>query len=245
MDPFDKLTTNQLWKLHWQMSTADRCALQIVLQQLRPALSLEVGTYRGGSLQALAEHSTRVISIDINPRIPNDLAELFQNVSFRTGNSSDCLPKLVDELNVNQEPVSFVLIDGDHTASGVNRDITAALSLNIHNPLVILIHDSFNPDCREGMKNVAWSENCHVHCVELDFTVGNFHADSHDTASARSMWGGFACAILRPEPRKHDLQISERNREIHNTMRSRSRHAKNIFTKLRNRARSLLNQAMP
>jgi predicted O-methyltransferase YrrM len=208
------LTDDPRWHLHWQMSNAERCALPTILDRLKPRLSLEIGTYQGGSLQVLAQHSETVISVDINPDVAERLKQQFPNVEFRSGDSSRLLPSLVAELNAARRAVQFVLIDGDHSAEGVRRDIEAILQLEVRERLVILMHDGFNPECRRGMREADWQANRNVHYVELDFTVGNFHAKAFDTAKAGSMWGGFACAVLEPDQRVHDLVIQERQKAV-------------------------------
>lgn len=213
------------WRLHWQMSAAERSALQVVLQRAAPSLSVEVGTYRGGSLQVISHYSREVLSLDIDPSVEIELKGRFQNVAFRIGDSSSVLPKLVSELNAAGRDVGFVLIDGDHSAEGVRRDIENVLQLSVRRRLVILMHDSFNPDCRRGMLQVDWTGNPHVHMVELDFVSGSFHKEAVDTAQDRSMWGGFACAVLEPKPRTHDLVVSEQRRALYDAVYPHSVHA--------------------
>ena len=55
--------------LHWQMTNCERFALSGLLKRLQPKLSLEIGTYMGGSLQVLARFSQAVISVDIDPGV--------------------------------------------------------------------------------------------------------------------------------------------------------------------------------
>jgi hypothetical protein len=219
------LTNDPSWLLHWQMSNAERCVLPTVLKRLRPELSLEIGTYRGGSLQVLSQHSAHVISLDIDSSVAESLSGRFPNVEFLVGDSVELLPRLVEELNAAGRSVDFVLIDGDHSKDGVRRDIEAVLQLNLRKRMVILMHDGFNPDCRQGMREADWAANPHVHYVELDFTVGNFHSPPVDTATDKSMWGGFACAILEPQHRQHELEIKERQRALFEAVYRISIHA--------------------
>lgn len=220
------VTDSPHWQLHWQMSNAERCALPTILQRLKPSLSLEIGTYQGGSLQVLSDHSESVISLDIDPLVAQNLEGRFPNVEFRSGDSGTVLPRLVEELNTSRRAVQFVLIDGDHSADGVRRDIESVLKLNIRERMVILMHDGFNPECRRGMREAKWHDNRHVHYVELDFTVGNFHAKAYDTAEAGSMWGGFACAVLEPHERTYELVIQERQRAVFDSVYPLSAYAK-------------------
>ena len=82
--------------LDWYMTRAERFALLHLLAKFKPNLSLEVGTFRGGSLQALSLHSKHVISIDIDPQASARLAGRFDNVTYKVGDSSLILPNLID-----------------------------------------------------------------------------------------------------------------------------------------------------
>lgn len=219
------LVDDARWLLHWQMAAGERSVLQVMLQRAAPALSVEVGTYEGGSLQVMSEYSGEVISLDIDPGVEAALAGHFRNVTFWIGDSGSLLPKLVSELNSAGRNVGFVLIDGDHSAEGVRRDIESVLRLAVRERLVILMHDSFNPDCRRGMLAANWAGNPHVHMVEIDFVSGSFHKEAIDTAQERSMWGGFACAVLEPEPRTHELVVGQRQRALYDAVYPLSVHA--------------------
>lgn len=207
------------------MTNCERFALASLVERVRPPVSLEVGTYLGGSLQVLAKYSQRVISVDIDPAVGNRLLGKFNNVEFKTGDSKTCLEQVVAELNDSSEAVGFVLIDGDHSREGVCRDINTILKIVPRQRCLIILHDSFNPECREGMRMAAWSECPYVHYVELDFIPGVYHFEAFDTASARSMWGGFACAVLEPTERQSELAILESQRGMFNAVYRDSCHS--------------------
>ena len=203
------LLSDSRFPLHWDMSRAERLTLIALLDQIRPRLALEVGTYKGGSLQVLSHFSERVISVDVRPEVPIELAGMFDNVSFRTGDSLEVLPSVVEELNDRRETPAFILIDGAHDTAGVRSDIETVLRLDVRNNVIVLMHDSFNPQCRQGMREADWSASPNVHEVELDFVSGNLSPDSGDKQWANMMWAGFGCAILKPELRAGPLQIRE------------------------------------
>jgi hypothetical protein len=100
------------------------------------------------------------------------------------------------------------LIDADHRREGIRRDIEAVLGHTPAQPLYLLLHDSFNPDCRRGMREANWSANPHVHLVELDFVPGRFVTDEEPDGQ-REMWCGFALAVLLPEKRSGDVILHE------------------------------------
>lgn len=211
--------------LEWQMTRCERFALIGLLERIRPALSLEIGTYRGGSLQVLSRFSSRAISLDIDPSVSTRLGSHFSNVEFVAGDSGSLLPNLVSRLNGEGAEVGFILIDGDHSADGVRRDINAVLQLRPKGRMVMILHDSFNPECRRGMRTAAWAACRHVHHVELDFVPGIYHFEAHDTAEARTMWGGFACAVLEAQPRTHPLVIGESQKGLFDAVYRDSAHA--------------------
>jgi hypothetical protein len=219
--------------LHWQMTTCERFVFLGLLKQLQPKVSLEIGTYMGGSLQVLARYSEAVISVDIDPGVATRLAGKFPAVEFHTGDSGRLLPDLVRALNEQKRAVGFVLIDGSHTTAGVRRDIETLLELQPQQEMVFILHDSFNPACREGMRTANWAKSPFVHEVELDFVPGVYYHAAHDTAEAKTMWGGFACAVLRPEKRQGALIVQESQLHLHQAVKRRSSH--NHWYRLRRR----------
>lgn len=241
MTTIQDLSLEPGFDLHWQMTNCERFALFGLLKRLQPKLSLEIGTYMGGSLQVLARFSEAVISVDIDPGVAARLAGKFPNVEFRSEDSSRLLPDLVRELNEQKRPVGFVLIDGDHSAEGVRRDIEALLELQPQQQVVFILHDSFNPACREGMRTANWAKSPFVHHVELDFIPGIYHYEAHDTAEPKTMWGGFACAVLTPEKRNGPLIVQEFQLHLHEAIKRVSSHmTPNNWQRLRRRIRALL-----
>jgi hypothetical protein len=192
------------------MTRAERFSLIHLLRVFKPKFSLEIGTYKGGSLQVLSRYSERVLSIDIDPGVAANLGGMFPNVEFRSGDSAKLLPGVVKELNESGEDLGFVLVDGDHSESGVKRDVEALLDLVPKQPICIVMHDGFHPPCRAGMRSAAWADCPFIHYVELDFVSGVFLPDR---SFAESMYGGFALALMLPRRRDFDLRILESQRE--------------------------------
>jgi hypothetical protein len=211
--------------LKWMMARWEQYALLNLLDVARPAVSVEVGTADGGSLQVVATASDKVYSIDMDPACREKLSPLFPNVEFRTGGSAELLPQLLRDIAGRQEPLGFVLIDGDHSAEGVRRDIEAVLSFTPTRPLYVVCHDSFNPNCREGMRRVQWQACERLHYVELDFVPGVL-CDDRPGVEDRSMWAGLAVAVLRPEKRDGPLVVSEDHRMLFQAALSRSRYGR-------------------
>jgi len=209
MDWKDLLLNDQQFELHWQMNHCERLALISILRKLRPQLAVEVGTYKGGSLQVIAKYSEKVITLDIDPEVLAKLANHFNNVEFLTGDSKETLPRLIRKFNESDDTPDFVLLDSTHSTEGIKREVEALLKLRPNKDVVVLLHDSFNPDCRLGMTMVDWESSPYVHYVEIDFIPGGFNARAYDTAVAGSMWSGFACAIMKPKLRTGGLIVQE------------------------------------
>jgi hypothetical protein len=192
----------------WWMTDAERLALVALLADLLPECAIEVGVYRAGSLSVLSRFSRKVYALDIDPECEALFRDKFDNVEFITGDAAQTLPALLARIQAAREPLEFVLIDADHSRAGIRRDIEAVLRHSPAQPLYLLLHDSFNPECRSGMREANWSANPHVHLVELDFVPGRFVTEE-EPDSQREMWCGFALAVLLPEKRSGDVVVHE------------------------------------
>jgi hypothetical protein len=212
--------------LHWQMTRCEKYAFNKILEHANPEIALEIGTYKGGSLQVIAKVAQKVFSLDINSKSQDALKPLFENVEFLSGDSKTLLPTLLARLETERAPLGFVLIDGDHSTEGVRADINAVLRFKPNRPSFVVFHDSFNPECRSRILAADWDGCPYVHYVEIDFIPGVFHFDAFDTAPARSMYGGLALALMLPEKRDFDLKIHESQRGLFETVFKNSCHLK-------------------
>jgi hypothetical protein len=191
----------------WQMMSWERIALTGVLARMRPKLSLEVGVYYGGSLTLTSQFAEEIVAIDID----SDTRNRFQvpsNAEVVVGDSRHEIPRLLRRFKEEGKALEFVLIDADHSAAGVRRDIELILQYTPLKPMIILAHDSGNPECRSGMRQVDWQANPYVHQVDLDFVPGKII--EHSVAEGKGeVWGGFAIAYLYPQARRGPLAIQE------------------------------------
>ena len=173
---------------HWQMTRCEKYAFASILEAACPAVAIEIGTYKGGSLQLIAEHAEKVYSIDTSSEPQELLGDHFDNVEFITGDSKQMIPTVLKKITDAKEKLGFVLIDGDHSAQGVKSDIDAVLQYVPTSPVYIVFHDSFHPSSREGILSVEWEQCEHIHYVEVDFIPGVYHYEAFDTARPRSMY---------------------------------------------------------
>lgn len=119
-------------------------------------------------MQVLARLCKLVDSFVIEPSVSEVLRPRFSNDTFYTGNSAELLPSVLRCFSELSDPVSFVLIDCDHTTECVRRDINALLSVPPSCEMVVLMHDDFNPDCRADILSEDWQQCPFVHEVEVD-----------------------------------------------------------------------------
>jgi hypothetical protein len=188
-------------------------------------VAIEIGTYKGGSLQVISSRAKKVYSLDINPDCKEQLGHRFPNVEFRTGDSNKMIASVLENIRNNGEKLGFVLIDGDHTTDGVRCDINAVLKHVPDRPVYIVFHDSFHPPCREGILQADWQQCPYIHFVEVDFIPGVFHYKPFDTAVARSMYGGLAVALMLPEKREGPLAIHQSQQGLFDVVFQNSCHA--------------------
>lgn len=250
----DRVLFDRDFDLHWQMTRVERLLLLTILKQLRPQLSIEIGTYKGGSLQVIAEHSRKVFSIDLDPGISETLGQRFPNVTFLSGPSKVSLRDLVRTLGSCSESPDFVLVDGDHSEEGVRNDLDLLLGIRPLRPMYVLMHDSYNPDCRRGMLSAGWAGCPFVQLVDIDFQTGRLSQEKHDTAAAGSMWGGLGLAILTPEKRTEALVIRQsqemaveavRRISIHQDADTTANRSVSILRRVRRRIRQFLGNRQP
>jgi hypothetical protein len=190
---FDR-STNE----NWHMQFSERAALIYVLGRTAPDVSIEIGTFLGGSLRSIAAASRHVYTFDLDDRTLPGLS----NVSFIAGNSLETVPPIIDQINASDREINFILIDGDHSEAGVRNDIVNCLHYRPKTrATIILMHDSCNPDVRRGIASAPWAECPYFHGIDLDFVAGllfDFDGEEHLDGQ---IWGGLAAAVLLPEKR--------------------------------------------
>jgi hypothetical protein len=205
----------------WQMSFGERAALEGMLSQLRPRLSIEIGTAEGGSLARVAEHSEEVHSFDLVP--PAEHIRDLPNVTFHTGDSHELLPKLLGKLEGEGQNVDFVLVDGDHSAEGVRQDILDLLESPSIGKSVIVIHDTMNETVRSGVEQVRYEGYPKVAYVELDFVAGYMF---REPTLLHELWGGLGLVVTESSRSAYfqGAVRQERYYEAHDLLREARRH---------------------
>ncbi len=174
----------------WQMGFGERAALVGLLSELKPALSVEIGTAEGGSLKRIAEHSGEVHSFDMVE--PQAEARALENVHLHTGDSHALLPKVLEEFAAQGRNVDFALVDGDHSADGAAQDIHDLLSSPAVGRTVIIAHDSMNEEVRRGLERIDYSAWPKVRYVELDCVSGFLFREPFPN----ELWGGLALIVI-------------------------------------------------
>jgi hypothetical protein len=181
----DILETSQ-----WQMTLGERAAIEGLLSQLRPRLAIEIGTAEGGSLRRLASHSEQVHSFDL---LRSPAADELDNVTLHVGDSHALLPTVLADFARRGWNVDFVLVDGDHSADGVERDIRDLLSSDAIRRTLIVLHDTLNDEVRAGLKRIDYAANPKVTHAELDLVGGHL---SFGGPFHHELWGGLGLIVV-------------------------------------------------
>ena len=188
----------------WLMDHAERAGIIMLLELIRPKVIIEIGARFAGSTLLFSRAADKVYVIDIDPALKTR-CEPLRNVEVRIGDSRRLAGELASELRDRGESWDLALVDGDHSAAGVRADLDALLADRPLGPCWISMHDSFNPECRQGILAANWQKPW-VHAVEIDFTIGNLMSSPH---VFRRMWGGISLAELRPEDRTGPLEVKQ------------------------------------
>lgn len=202
----------------WMMSNWEKHSFISIIQQLKPEVAIEIGNAEGGSLQVLNKLVPKVYALDLYEEVHQKLKPQFPNVEFHTGDSKQILPVLLKSIQEKNEKLGLVLIDGDHTIEGVKADINAVLENYIPvTTLIILFHDSFNPECRQGIVEANWQACPYVHFIDVDYVPGTYVDDvQNGKLQKNTMWGGLSLAILQPQKREHQLDVKQSAKELYN-----------------------------
>jgi hypothetical protein len=176
-----------------EMAYAEQAALLGVLAALRPRLSIELGTFRGGSLAHIVAHSGEVHTFDL----VSHTTDVIPNVSYHLGDTRITLPRFLRQAGQTKRNVDFVLVDADHSRAGVQRDMSNLLHAAAVARTVILMHDCANEAVREGARNAIVASASDIAYADLSFVI---------PASSASMlgeaWGGLGIVVV------------DRNREL-------------------------------
>jgi len=193
------------YPLYWEMTNNEKIVLVNLLEDIKPSVSIEIGCKKGGSLQVISKYSKEVFSLDIDSGV-KELQKDFPNVDFVIGDSKETLPKLLKKLSEEDKFPDFILIDGEHSTEGVRSDINIILESKIKKPLTIIMHDSFNPNCRRGMLTANYAGNKNLHFVDIDFLHGTYSVSKEVNGE---MWGGFGMIFLKPEINEKEPEIKQ------------------------------------
>jgi predicted O-methyltransferase YrrM len=126
------------------MTAAERVLLYGLTFGLRPARTLEIGTFRGGSALVIGAAlddvgSGTLVCVDPAPQVaPEHWALVSHRATLFAEPSPDVLPRA---MAVAGGPFDFALIDGDHQYAGVVRDVEGVLPL-LADEAHLLFHDA-------------------------------------------------------------------------------------------------------
>lgn len=212
----------------WLMEHAERSALFLLMERIKPQVVIEIGSRYAGSTYIFSKYAKSVYVIDLDPEVEKRCQHL-KNVNVLIGSSPTIIPSLLDKLRVSGENWDFALVDGDHSYEGVKQDLNALIKHRPSRRAWIAMHDSFNPVCRKGIKDADWAAPW-VHHVELDFVPGQLMFQPH---VKNQMWGGMSLAEIRPEDRANmTITLRENSINLYTAAYKASIHYKNPITRL-------------
>ncbi len=114
-------------------------------------------------------------------------------MTLHTGDSHKLLPELLAPFAEQGRNVDFALVDGDHSAEGVQRDIEDLLNSDAVRNTLILIHDVNNEQVRRGVDAVRYRTWPGVAYVELDCVPGYMFSEER---LRHELWGGLGLIVV-------------------------------------------------
>jgi cephalosporin hydroxylase len=193
------IATRQCLQRKWELM-----GLMALVRRLRPAVVVEIGTYRGGTLRcwaAMCPESTAFVSVDLpggsfGGGCSDEEAARFKDFlkpgqTLTTIRADSHAPETLAEVRraLAGRPVDFLFIDGDHSYAGVKADYEMYSGL-VRPGGLIGFHDivphPHSPDCRV---HEFWAE-----MKKLPSARELVDRDGYDT------WGGIG-VVTRQELR--------------------------------------------
>jgi hypothetical protein len=168
-----------------EMSFGEQAALEGILSMISPRISVEIGTYTGGSLKRISQRSERVHTFDLVSHVTEHLP----NVDYHLGDSATSVPRVLTDLEREDLSVDFVLIDGDHSRTGVYRDALNILDSKTTRNAVVLFHDIANEGVRSGVRDA-------IRGRQLAFVDLSFAVPSSVSPLLGEAWGGFGLVVI-------------------------------------------------
>lgn len=169
--------------LDTEMSPGEQATLVGVLAMVSPGVSLEIGTYTGGSLQRIAASSDHVHTFDLASHVDSHLP----NVEYHLGDSAVTVPALLSDLE-KCVAVDFVLVDGDHSRAGAYADACNVFDSAATKEAVILFHDIANEAVRAAVRDALKGRDFSF--VDLSFAVS-----AQAPPLLGECWGGFGLVV--------------------------------------------------
>ena len=127
---------------NWLMSAREKLTLIGLLDCLKPKKVIEFGFHRGGATKWLSQYAEKVITVDVNEHVEN-ACKAFPNVQAWNCSTVDAIARIKDQ----KLAFDLAIVDADHSRNAVAKDVRGLLLCSE----IILMHDSFNPECRKGM----------------------------------------------------------------------------------------------
>src|SRR4030042_5987678 len=189
---------------HQQMSHSEKLTLSALLHQHEPVCSIVIGKDKGNILPLIAHYSKVAFSLCRDSLIEEKFNHL-KNTRFLNGPITLVLPALLQELTANNIPVDLILINDNYSAEEMKNNLNIILSYQPMKQLFILIHNSFNPDCRKGIQETDWKQSPFLDFVDLDFIPGRMIAD--ESPPRKQLFGGLCLACLHHSPHKNEVKI--------------------------------------
>lgn len=159
----------------WLMSPVERMVMIGLLEVLRPARTLELGHRFGGCTEWLCRYSGEVHSVDIDAGVVES-CKRWPNARPVHADTQGAMR----EFERAGMRFDLAVVDADHSFVAARDDLLGAVRLAD----VVVLHDSFNPECRSGYVAALAAIDAYA---DLDLADGHIQTDG--------LWGGLGIVV--------------------------------------------------
>ena len=163
----------------WLMNWKERVLVVSLAAMLRPKVTVELGIWKGGCSQHLAEYSEELWCVDMLSGIEG----LPEKAKVFTGTTNDFFSMNPDV------KADLIVVDAGHSENDAYND----MSNSIKHGGVIIAHDSVVSFTRRGYWRAVQENFDKIYYHDLGFIPGTVNEfETHD-----EMWGGLGIVVMK------------------------------------------------
>ena len=159
--------------IEWQTQTAERLFLMGIASLIRPKVCIELGIHKGGFTQYLVDFAEILITVDVEKRFDKlPVTEYPHHQTYFHHLTTDEFFNVAWKDHIQKDRpgliVDLIVVDASHSLWDSYNDLKNSMKYG----KTILMHDTFNPECRSGYERAIRENTENILYHDLDAIRG-------------------------------------------------------------------------